>query len=162
MLEYFIRHGSPYTDSLAVHDSTINELWKDNRIAIHFSGGGKEDSISLNPNDYKLHREIYAIERFRELNDFGGYVMAYYRTKPNQVKIGIIKSNSFDKLERLYSTIDGRIARLKTLKFDTDIEPQGIGQIEELWSKRPRRRTIVRWKSAKGELKRLIESHARH
>ena len=162
MLEYFIRHGSPYTDSLAVHDSTINKLWEENRIAIHFSGGGKEDSTSLNPNDYKLHREIYAIERFRELNDFGGYMMAYYRTKPDHVKIGIIKPKSFKIRKSPYSTIDGRIARLKTLKFDTDIEPQGIGEIEELWSKRPRQRTIVRWRSAKGELKRLIESHARH
>lgn len=74
--------------------------------------------------------------------------MAYYRTKPNHVKIGIIKPNSFKILERPRSTIDGRIARLKTQKFETDIEPQGIGQIEELWSKREKRRTIVRWRSA--------------
>ena len=57
MLEYFIRHGSPYSNSLAVEDSTINELWHNNIIAIHFPGDGEEDSTSLNPNDYRRNSE---------------------------------------------------------------------------------------------------------
>ena len=116
MLEYFIRHGSPATNTLAVYDSAINDIWKMNRIAIHFPGDGKEDSISLDPHDYKGYNAKYAIERFRELKKYGGYVMAHYRTRPYEVKIGIIKPDSFKSRKALvYKTWTN--SQIKDLKI---------------------------------------------
>jgi len=159
LIEYFIRHGSGGSSSIAVPDETINKLWKENKIAIHFPGPRDQDSSSLDPRDYIKPKAKYAIEVFSEINDNGGYVMAHFRTKPDRVKIGIIMQNSFEPMESVWTTIPGRIAILKTLQFKTEIPHIRIDNVQELWSKIHRRKTLVRWRSASGKLKDLILSN---
>jgi len=49
-------------------DDDIRRLWNKEKIAIHFHGSGPTDSESIDPNDYRTHRERVAINTFRELN----------------------------------------------------------------------------------------------
>ena len=76
MRSYFVRH----TDRLSIRDEDLEELWDQDRIAIHYptenSGMGQEDSRSLDPNDYygKRGRDRTAISRLVELAKDGGYV----------------------------------------------------------------------------------------
>ena len=84
MLSYFIRHNF----NSAVSDETMDYLWQNNCIAIHFA-----NKTSLNKEDYPPKAKS-AIETFKILNDNGGYIWAEYQ-KGKRVKVGKIKVASF-------------------------------------------------------------------
>ncbi len=63
MDSYFIRH----TKTMSVEDSDLDEIWNQDKIAIHFPGDGEEDFKSLDPNDYRKPSERQAIRCFQSL-----------------------------------------------------------------------------------------------
>ena len=158
MYEYFIRHGSVSNPhSIAISGDDMRTLWNQDKIAIHFPGPGPVDSESIDPADYTTYGEKWAIRTFNELNQLGGYILAYYRTHIDTVKIGIIESGSFDIFTTKWVTRPNRIAKIKTLNFkEKSIEKLTNQEIQSLWERRHRRATLCRWHSAKGDLKRLI------
>lgn len=147
---YFIRH----TKVLAVSDSAINEIWGENKVAIHFPGWGKEDSKSIKEGDYEKRGERRAIKCFRELDKDGGYVWAEYRTQPN-VKIGRIKPKSLDYFETTWSKASDKHRRrkgdkaiLKTLQMQ-NVKILKRYEAMELRATRPRQGTITKWNIGK-------------
>jgi len=157
---YFIRH----TEKILVRKDTIEELFAQNKIAIHFPGSGREDSKSIEPEDYKKRGDIRAIKCFKELSKNGGYIWAEYYTCPDVVKIGIVKPNTHvEYIETTWSKDfenperkKGDRATLKTLQME-DIRTLKKGDVMELVAARPRMCTITEWKKIKNRLKYYVE-----
>lgn len=158
MKSYFVRH----TDKISVRRDDINEIWDLDKVAIHFPGQGKEDSKSIDPNDYNKLSDSRAIKCFAELNRNGGYVWAEYYTK-DDIKIGKIKPNSFEIFESTWSR-DRRSAQarkgdkaiLKALQME-NVRIAKPYEAMSLRAARPRQGTIVRWKAIGNRLEHLVE-----
>lgn len=157
---YFIRH----TNRLAVSSNDINKIWDQDKIAIHFPGEEKEDSVSIKPTDYKKSDRM-AIECFAELNENGGCIWAEFYTK-DDVKIGKIRPKSFDLFESTWSRSEnldirrrrkGDKAILKTLQMERVriIKPY---ELMSLRVTRPRQGTIRRWKAIGKRLECFVEN----
>jgi hypothetical protein len=68
---YFIRHKN-----IAVRGDTLDDLWKQNKIAVHYPGDGTgPDFASIRLEDYQ-RADKAAIGSFKELSEQGGYVWA--------------------------------------------------------------------------------------
>jgi hypothetical protein len=157
---YFIRH----TNKILVDPEKIKEICAKGKVAIHFPGGGKEDSKSIEPEDYYKPGDKRAIKCFKELEENGGYIWAEYYTCPEEVKMGKIKPNSeVEYVEITWSEIcknperkKGDRAILKTLQMENVITHKK-GEVMELVGARPRMCTITKWKNIKDRLKYYVE-----
>src|ERR1700683_815956 len=69
----FIRH------KMNIDEGTMQRLWDEKLIAIHYPGQGKNDSISLNPSNYSGSSR-HVLEELKRLAMQGGYVCATYRS----------------------------------------------------------------------------------
>lgn len=66
---YFIRHTK-----VAVSDDVLEDLWDQDKVAIHFPGAGPgPDLTSLDPQHYEGQART-AIKNFATLAEKGGYV----------------------------------------------------------------------------------------
>jgi len=156
---YFIRH-SP---GLGIDDDTLERLWDQRRIAIHFpsdkEGRLQEvDNASLDPNDYSGAGKR-ATRTLVELARNGGYVCAEYRSH-DECLIGYVEPES--KIQFIKGTwgdateFSGREAILKTLllkrvkKVDPNNQPI-------LLAGRPRQGTISRWHRIGETVANLVE-----
>src|SRR5687767_6659156 len=100
----FVRH----TEDAAVPKQALWQLWKDNRIAIHWAnrGGGPDpDTLDEAKHDTKEARMAVAI--FRTLNDQGGIVVAKSFADKGIVRIGRIEPNSFKALPTEWTPTPG-------------------------------------------------------
>ncbi len=163
MDSYFIRH----TKGMTIREEDLNQLWNENKIAIHFPGDGEEDSRSLDPEDYTYDSEKRAIRTLVELGENGGYVWAESRSQ-NNAKIGKVQpgteiqlfSSTYTKpLKPRFEGREGREAIYKTLRLDRvrEITPY---QAMSLRAARPRQGTIMRWRACGPRLKALVEEES--
>ena len=167
MLSYFIRH----TEGLAVQDQDIEQLWKENKVAIHFPGLMAQENNSFEPEDYKdtneNNRGAYAAMKvFKELNESGGYIWSEYRTHKSFVKIGIIRQRSADPFDAKYVQYEkgafhrdkGTPTKLKSLQMECC---RPIDQKKNnYWYfilQRPPFLTISRWKVIGNCLEQLVK-----
>lgn len=145
---YFIRHSS----ALDVDASTLDALWAEDRIAIHYphnaiSAFEDGDSRSLNPADYAGHAKS-ALQRLHELARNGGYVFATYRGKPGG-KVGYVTPGS--SVELFWGTwgsknnYKDRDAILKALQL-TQVRNLAAEEAISLTAVQPRQGTFCRWK----------------
>ncbi|SPJ32375.1 hypothetical protein [Kushneria phyllosphaerae] len=145
---YFIRHSS----NLDVDVQTLEDLWNSDKIAIHYPHDlsntfEKEDSSSLDPDDYEAHGK-YALRRLHSLAKTGGYVFATYRGK-NGGKIGYVPPGSevdiFQGTWGNKNNLSGRKAVLKSLtlkKVRNLVAEEAIS----LTSVQPRQGTFCQWR----------------
>lgn len=161
MDSYFIRH----TKTMLVEDSDLDEVWNQDKIAIHFSGDGEEDSKSLDPDDYRKPSERQAIRCFKSLADNGGYVWVEHRSQIN-VKVGkvMLQEPEFfsatwtQSSDSKYADRVGKEAVLKTLQ----LQPESVKLVRpheamSLRAARRRQGTISRWWACKGRLASLVD-----
>jgi hypothetical protein len=151
------------TDRISVAEEDINNIYDQDKIAIHFPGDGEEDSESINFADYSKKSDAQAIKCFAELNRTGGYIWAEYYTR-RTVKVGKVKPSSFKIYLSRWSRErergkheKGSIAKLKTLQMEKvrRIEP---GQAMNLRAVRPQQGTITKWHKARDNIECLIEN----
>ncbi|MBS7350289.1 MAG: hypothetical protein KIG95_09085 [Comamonas sp.] len=145
---YFIRHSS----ALDVDEDTLDRLWKEDRIAIHYpqdTNGdfSRGDSRSLNPSDYIGHARS-ALKRLHELARDGGYVFATYRGKTGG-KVGYVSPGSSVELFRGSwggkNKLQGREAMLKALQVR---QSRNLTAEEAIFltAVQPRQGTFCRWR----------------
>ena len=154
MKSYFIRH----TDGIDIPDEVINEFWENNIVCIHYPGGkndlGDKDLESRNEEDYKGQAKK-AIGYLNDLDQYGGYIWAEYRTQPDLIKVGKIIPNSFQWKKRNWRS-KTRVAILKTLRMEKVREIQ-ISDVLPLLAARPRKGTISPWNKIGIRLEKLVE-----
>lgn len=153
---FFVRH----TNRHAVGPDTIDRLFHEDRIAVHFPGSGAEDSRSVDPADYTKKNDRKVIGRLAELAANGGYVWAQYHTQ-RDCKIGFVEPGEPDLIESTwenprYAKHQGRKAILKTLRMGR-VKLVRPGQLMSLRVARPRQGTISRWPSGKKRLRAAVE-----
>lgn len=154
MRSYFIRH----TEKLLIQDEELMKFWNEDRIAIHYpdkpSGREREDSHSLNPNDYKKGDKT-AVARLVELAADGGYVRTESFVSEGKVaKVGYVEPQT--EVELCDATWDlrgrsdvldrqsGDPAFLKSVKLSKVKLVSRRVQVG-LRAGRPRQGTIARW-----------------
>lgn len=160
METYFIRH----TEQLDINEETFNELIKKNLIAIHFpykkSQNEKNDSESIDPDDYHLSNNKESIRTFCQLAKEGGYVCAEYRriagatvgkVTPN-TEIGFLKGEWGER-----SGQQGRTAILKILPLK-QIQHIAADRYLTISSGRPRQGTIKIWRNIGKRIENLVEN----
>lgn len=147
MKTYFIRHSS----ALSISRATIDALWQQDRIAIHYpvdNSGDFElfDSESLDPDDYSGSAKSN-LQRFKDLARNGGYVFAAYRGKPGGM-IGYVAPGS--KVEifrgewRQKGDAAAREAVLKSIELENS-RKLNAGQAISLTAVQPRQGTFCQW-----------------
>ena len=161
MKTYFIRH----TDVLLVRKEDIQNLWNEDRIAVHYPPRG-EIEYSLERQDHKK-KSWDVIARFLGLSINGGYVWAEYYPYPRLAKIGRIRpGRSVEPFEATWIQSDsrfsdraGKTALLKSLKLS---EPREVRRDEfrALLAGRPRQGTLGVWRKAGSRMKWLLEREA--
>lgn len=149
MKTYFIRHSS----RLAVDRKTIDSLWGEDRIAIHYPRDNIgdfeiEDSRSVDPSDYAGVAK-HTLQRMLTLASEGGYVFATYGGFSGG-KIGFVPPGS--SIELFYgswggknSSRKGRNATLKSLQLQEERNLSAEEAIS-LTAVQPRQGTLCRWK----------------
>lgn len=148
MKTYFIRH----TSALDVDTATIEKLWLEDRIAIHYPHDNVQsfhcgDSKSLIPSDYS-GRAKGAVRRLNALASKGGYVFATYRGKPGG-KIGYVEPGQ--EVELVYGAWGnknghaGREAVLKSIKL-TKVLNLSPSEALSFTAVQPRQGTFCEWR----------------
>lgn len=151
MNTYFARH----TANLNVDDATRQLLWDRNLVAIHFPGGGDEDTTSLNPEDYDGAGKK-AMRRLIEMKECGGYVCAEHHGH-DEVQLGYIPPDSkIELVPGTWGSRSGRIAILKSLTL-TSVTKVSPADYAVLLVGRPRQGTLNRWPSAGSRVECLVE-----
>ena len=159
MKTYFIRHSS----ALAISKATMNTLWQQDRIAIHYpvdNSGDFElfDSESLNPEDYSGSAKSN-LQRFTDLARDGGYVFAAYRGKPGG-KVGVVEPGSDVELFRGEWRQKGeaatRQAVLKSIELKK-VRELNAGQAISLTAVQPRQGTFCQWHKVGARVIDLVE-----
>ena len=155
---YFIRHSS----ALDVDDATLDLLWNENWIAIHYprdeSGCFEEDSRSMDPRDYAGSGKS-ALERLHDLAKNGGYVFATYRGKPGG-KAGWVEPGS--SVEFFYGTwggmndLQGRQAILKAVRLRR-VRNLAAEEAISLTTVQPRQGTFCRWRKVRQRVASIVE-----
>lgn len=144
---YFIRH----TSALDVDKGTLEALWQDDRIAIHYPHDEsetfeQEDSHSLNPDDYAGHARA-ALRRLLRLARDGGYVFATYRGKQGG-KVGFVPPGStVDLFSGKWGSKNkhkGRKAVLKSLQLH-QVRNLAAEEAISLTAVQPRQGTFCQW-----------------
>ena len=154
MRSYFIR----YTEKLLIQNEDLVNLWREDRIAIHYpdksSGREREDSRSLDPDDYK-NGDKTAVARLVELATDGGYVWTESFISEGKVaKVGCVEPQTDVELCDATWDLRGRSdvlgrkssdpAVLKTVKLS---KAKIVSRREQvgLRAGRPRQGTIAHW-----------------
>lgn len=151
MNTYFVRHSS----KLDLDGTTLNQLWNDDYIALHYPCDNRNDfssgdAKSTNPEDYSgkySGKASSCLKTFKELAKNGGYVFSVYKNNPGG-KIGYVAPDS--KIELLSGVwgqkngCDGREAILKVIKLNGAKNLSAQGSIS-LKSVQPRQGTACRW-----------------
>ncbi len=156
---YFIRH----TDSLAISDEAVSELYSQDKIFIHYPDCNiddteKSDNESLNPADYKLPKSAPSnIKVLNELSERGGIVWAEYYTEKKFIYIGEVVPQK-PELERKfcwdpkkYPARIGKPAVLKVIQLQ-NVKKIKRGKFMSLEVSRPRQGTLRRWHSVGNKL----------
>lgn len=154
MYSYFIRH----TPALLVADEDLEQLWEEDRIAVHYPDTGsrreEEDNRSLDPADYE-GRGRTAMRYLQDMANNGGYIWAESFVSNNgAAKVGKVEPGTPIELREARWKLrgrtdhdnrrDGDTAVLKTLQLS---RPQVVSRHEQvgLRAGRPRQGTIARW-----------------
>ncbi len=162
---FFIRHA----EKMDVDANDIRQIYEENKIAIHYPGGGPADSPSINPRDYNSMAYKKAIKTFAELNRDGGYIWAQFSAPfytPTRVKIGKIAPQSFqlftsrwaNQFEQNSDGVNirrnaGDPAILKTLQMIPETVREVLpGQALDMRVARPPMTTLCHWNIIKGKL----------
>lgn len=148
MKTYFIRHSS----KLDIDEATIESLWLDDRIAIHYPHDNARsfhngDSKSLNPSDYSGHAKG-AIQRLITLASKGGYVFATYRGKPGG-KVGYVEPGSkISLVHGKWGNKNGHVGREAILKSVRLTKALNLSSSEaiSLTAVQPRQGTFCQWR----------------
>lgn len=144
---FFIRHSS----ALDVDTATLEALWRENRIAIHYPYDLSDafengDSQSLNPDDYAGTARA-ALRRLHKLAKNGGYVFATYRGNAGG-KVGFVEPGSVVELFRGAwrgkNHLHDREAVLKSLKL-TQVRNLAAEIAVSLTAVQPRQGTFCKW-----------------
>lgn len=162
---YFVRH----TRGVLVREFDLEQLWKQNRIAIHFPGDTsvkERDSESLEPADYKTPNERGAIRAFAEFAEHGGYVWAQSYVS-DDIKVGCVRGSregggeSMEKARwelrgrKVPGREDGHPATLKTLQMEGVTELRR-DKAMHLRAARPRSVALCRWGIVGSRLRDLV------
>jgi hypothetical protein len=143
---YFIRH----TDKLDVDEATRVELWRQNKIAIHYpqDRNGKiksEDNASLKLDDYE-GKGRSCMKILSELAKNGGYVCAQHHQRDDLV-LGIVRPQQIKLFRGKWGSKKGRVAILKSLHI-TNVKKLDPVDYAVLLVGRPRQGTVARWHRA--------------
>jgi hypothetical protein len=157
MKTYFIRH----TKQLDISKDTLDNLIKNNLIAIHFpfekSLDEEYDSKSINPDDYDLRNHKEAIKTLNKLSNEGGYVCAEYWTVGG-AKLGKVDPGTKIRIfEGEWGTKENRKAILKTLPLK-NVRQIHLSEYLIISSGRPRQGTIKIWRNSGDRIKYLVEN----
>lgn len=162
MESYFVRH----TERMSVRDEDLQDLWNQNKIAIHYPdrlGDDKSvDNDSKNPDDYPSRNPKAAMRALRELADNGGYVWAESRVDKKKAKVGRVRPGQIEIYRAKWTnTIDnpdreGTDAALKTVQLE-DVRTIEMNEAIGLRAGIPRQGTIVRWRKCGTRLAALVE-----
>lgn len=160
MRSYFIRH----TKDMSVRDEDLEDLWNQNRIAIHYpdflDGIGRVDNESTNPDDYPSSANT-TVKTLKNLADKGGYVWAESRVD-RRAKVGLVKPQEIElyrgkwTLNLDYPARKGTEAILKTVQLDK-VKLVKTGEAVGLRAGRPRQGTICQWHKCGTRLADLVE-----
>lgn len=171
MESFFARH----TKQLSVRDDNLQQLWNQNKLAIHYpdrlDGSKSVDNDSKLPEEYpdklpngKRTNAKTAMGTLKELADSGGYVWVENRKYPGVAKVGKVNPQCIEIFSAQwtynpeYSEREGTPAALKTVRID---EPRliRVGEAIGLRAAKPRQGTIVRWHKCGTRLADLIEGN---
>lgn len=156
---WFIRHAGTLDIDRDSHDI----LWNQHLIGLHFpwetGHPSRQDSRSLNPEDYSEDNARTALERLATLAADGGYVCAFYEYQPG-CKVGYIQPGSSIALTELRwgnsNGKEGSVAVLKTLPL-TQASNISATDRADFQSEIPRRGTIWRWRKIGDHIQNLVE-----
>jgi hypothetical protein len=149
MRSYFIRH----TEKMSVRDEDLQDLWNQNRIAIHYpdrlDGDRSVDNDSTEPDDYPDYpsKGRAAMRVLKELAENGGYVWVESCVDRKRAKVGRVHPRGIEVCHAKWaynSDYPGREAALKTVQFEC-VNTVEMGEAVGLRAGRPRQGTIVRW-----------------
>lgn len=159
MKSYFVRH----TNTLAIDEKTMNEIWNKDKFFIHYpvkDPRTKEEIKTKNPNDYPTRGGKHSMKILLEISINGGYIWSECWTQ-DDIKIGFVKPNT--NIEYIvkkcgnpkYEEDIGKKVILKALPLEVKeiIKPKGLMSFR---CARPRQVTISRWPSVKNRLKNLV------
>lgn len=160
MKTYFIRHSS----KLDIDSSTMNKLWKYNKVGIHFPHNNKGklekyDSKSINPEDYKGNAKS-KMKILTNLAQSGGYVYSVYRNI-NEIKVGFVPQHSKVKiLKGKWGTKNGYNNREAILKVISLTKVKNLSKVESisLNSVQPRQGTLCVWSKVGSRVKNLVNN----
>ena len=158
MNTYFVRH----TQNLNLHGDTIERLWNERRVAIHFprikgQREGTPDAESLSAGDYDLSGKK-AVGALLRLAREGGYVYAEYRGQKGCL-VGVVPPGSDIELVTGRRTDSDRPAVLKTLVLQkAQVVPASAQAV--LTAARPRQGTISRSRRVGRQVEYIVEGIA--
>lgn len=156
---YFIRH----TSQLDVDNETLQKLWDEDYIAIHFPHdrewrAGGPDSRSLDPKDYDGNGRS-CLARLNALASQGGYVFAAYRNQAG-AKIGyVFPGSKVDLIKGKWgkqNNSEGKEAILKGIKLANVTNLDASGSIA-LKAGQPRQGTFCRWRQVGPRVRNLVD-----
>jgi len=158
MRTYFIRH----TEQLEVPNSTIDILWRNRWIAIHYperrdQGLGEADNTSLDPNDYSGAGRA-AMKTLARLSKEGGYVWAEYRNHPRCLVGKVLAGTPIELYRDRWRATDrpGREAVLKKLAL-VDAREIDPADCIALRAARPQQGAICCWSNIGERLRYVVD-----
>lgn len=155
---------------MSVRDEDLQDLWNQNKIAIHYpdrlDGDKSIDNDSKTPDDYPSRDPKSAMRALRELADNGGYVWAESRVDKKKAKVGRVRAGQEIEIYCAkwtysidYPDREGTNAALKTLQLE-DVRTVETNEAIGLRAGIPIQRTIARWHKCRTRLADLVEGNA--
>ncbi len=157
---YFVR----FTGAMPVRDEDLDELWDQDKIAVHLPGGAEApDAESLDPALYPL-QECPVVRILKQLSERGGYVWFENRSRV-EAKVGVVRpdtpvrNSSAVWASTAHSKHKGKAGTettLRTLLLEK-VRPLGAEEAMILRAARPvvedyvSLKTLVRWRPSSGE-----------
>lgn len=150
-------------EKIAVTDGDLARLWDQNKIAVHHPGKKSgSDPVSLDPKEYEIKWERFAMQDLNRLSNEGGYLWMESRTS-SSAKVGkVIPGAPIEIVDAVRSGPpqlrlgDRPGAKLKTLQM-VDVKEIPPNEAMALRTVRPRRDPICRWEKCGTRLADLVE-----
>jgi hypothetical protein len=156
MKTFFIRHKS----KLDVDSNTIDNLWQNNLIGIHFPNIIKEKGTDLlNPENYE-NSSKNTLKRLIKIGKEGGYIFADYRGK-DECKVGFVEPGTkvelFDAKWRGKNGKLGLETKLKVLQL-SKFKCLSANDALAFKAAQPRQGTLCQWLKVNDRVKNIVEN----
>lgn len=153
---------------MSVREEDLQDLWDQNRIAIHYpdrlDDDGTVDNDSKDPDHYPGKART-AMRVLKELAENGGYVWVESRVDKKRAKVGRVYPGDIEVCRAKwthstdYPNREGTDAALKSIQFEC-VDTVETGKAIGLRAAQPRQSTIVRWHKCGTRLADLVEGNA--